>query len=264
MKYGFIGLGNMASAIIRGLVKNGVPGANIYGSSARAATGQALAAATGLQPCASSLEVVEKAEVIVLAVKPQVLPQVLEEIKEQPLEGKLFISIAGGLTLAWLRGSLGPVPLVRVMPNINSKIGAATSLLCAGPDASADHIAQAREIFSAVGSVMEIPEHLFAAATAISGASPAFSYMYIDALARAGVRFGIPKRLALEIAASSVLGSARMILESDEHPMSLADQVCSPAGTTIAGVLSLRENAFESAVHQAVEAVVRRDGEIAK
>ena len=264
MKYGFIGLGNMASAIIRGLVKNGVPGADIYGGSARPATGQALAKAIGLTACASSADVVKNADVIVLAVKPQVLPGVLDEIKSLPLEGKLFISIAAGLTLSWLRGSLGPVPIVRVMPNINAKIRAATSLLCAGPDASEENVKTARDIFEAVGTVTEIPEHLFAAATAISGASPAFTYMYIDAMARAALRFGIPKKLALEIAASSVAGSAKMILESDEHPMSLADQVCSPAGTTIAGVVSLQKNAFESAVQQAVEAVILRDREIAK
>lgn len=264
MKYGFIGLGNMASAIIGGLVKNGVAGADIYGVSARPATAEALARATGLNACASSAELVAKSNVIVLAVKPQVLPGVLEEIKDLPLEGKLFISIAAGLTLAWLRGSLGPVPIVRVMPNINAKIGAATSLLCAGADAGAEHVRTARGIFEAVGSVTEIPEALFAAGTAISGASPAFTYMYVDALARAALRFGIPKKLALEIAASSVAGSARMILESGEHPMHLADQVCSPAGTTIAGVVSLQENAFESAVHQAVEAVILRDREIAK
>ncbi|MDR1126280.1 MAG: pyrroline-5-carboxylate reductase [Deltaproteobacteria bacterium] len=264
MKYGFIGLGNMASAIIRGLVKNGVPGADIYGSGARPATGQALAGSVGLNACAGNAAVVASADVIVLAVKPQVLPGVLEEIKALPLDGKLFISIAAGLTLAWLRGSLGPVPLVRVMPNINSKIGAATSLLCAGPDANEEQVRIAREIFSTVGTVSDIPEHLFAAATAISGASPAFTYMYIDAMARAALRFGLPRKLALKIAASSVAGSARMILESDEHPMSLADQVCSPAGTTIAGVVSLQRNAFESAVHQAVEAVILRDREIAR
>jgi pyrroline-5-carboxylate reductase len=264
MNYGFIGLGNMCSAIIRGMVGKGnfAPG-TIFGYDISPTAAQALAKVTGIQLCASNLEVIKNSDVVVLGVKPQVLSQVLAEIKTAPLSGKLFLSIATGKDLDFLQKGLGQdLPVIRIMPNINARVGAGTT--CISPNSKADskQVQIARDIFASVGLVFELEENMIEAFMSISGAAPAYSYIYIDALARAAVRFGMPRKLALEIAASQVLGSAKMVLESGEHPYDLADQVCSPGGTTIMGVLALQELGFESAVHKAVEACIGREREL--
>lgn len=260
MRYGFIGLGNMASAIIRGMLRGGLCAPNdIYGYDVNPETAGPLQADTGIS-LASGLKDVTAADVVILCVKPQALGGVLADIKALSLTGKLFISIAAGKDLAFLLAGLGEnTPVIRVMPNINAKVGAATSAYAANSHARGEHKAIVSRLFSSVGTVMELPEALFSVFSALAGAAPAFCYLYIDALARAGVRGGMPRKLALEAAASTVLGSAKMILESGEHPFELIDQVSSPGGTTVEGICALQRLGFESAVHQAVEAVVNKD-----
>jgi pyrroline-5-carboxylate reductase len=264
MNYGFIGLGNMGSSIIRGMVSKGnIPPKTILGYDIFPATAQAVVEAAGIQLCASNTEVVKNSDVVVLAVKPQMMSQVLAEIKSSPLSGKLFLSIATGKDLDFLQKGLGQdVPIIRIMPNINARVGAATTCISPNSKADAKQVQIARDIFATVGLVFEMAENMIEVFMSISGAAPAYSYIYIDALARAAVRFGMPKKLALEIAASQVLGSAKMVLESGEHPYDLADQVCSPAGTTIEGVLTLQALGFEHAVHKAVENCIMREREL--
>lgn len=259
MNIGFIGLGNMASAIIKGMTGSGAfRPEQILGYDPYAPAGEAVKKATGITVVPSVREAVA-AETVVLAVKPQVLPTVLLEVAKESRTVKLFISIAAGKPISFLREYLGEeVVVARVMPNINAKVGAATSAFTA-PEASEEQKKTVVDIFSSVGTVTELPEHLFSIFTAVSGSSPAFTYMYIDALAKAAVRGGVPRHQALAIAASSVFGSAKMVLEGGEHPMELVDQVSSPAGTTIEGVMALQENGFEHAVHAAVEAAAARD-----
>ena len=261
MNYGFIGLGNMASAIIKGMLTVECFSANnIFGYDPYPAGARALAEATGITLCGSNADLAKAADVIIIAVKPQMMAQALKEITAGPIEGKLFISIAAGKDIAFMQEFLGPdAPIVRIMPNINSKVRAATSALAPSPKATEEHKKIARDIFSTIGTVTELPESLIGTFMAIASAAPAFSYMYIDALARAGVRFGMSKKLALEIASSQVFGSAKMVMESNEHPFDLIDQVCSPAGTTIEGITALQANGFEAAVHKAVEAALLRD-----
>ena len=261
MQYGFIGLGNMASAIIKGMLQaQRFDPADIYGHTPRPGNAEALLNSTGIGFCSTQEELAAAVDVIVLAVKPQVLPSVLPGIAALPLDGKLVISIAAGKPLAFFEEALGHnTAIARVMPNINAKAGASTSAFTANSRVTEPQSAAIPSMFAAVGSIMEIPEHLFPIFSAVAGAAPAFCYMYIDALARAGVRGGMPRKLALEAAASTVLGSAKMVLESGEHPFALIDQVTSPGGTTIEGICALQRLGFESAVHQAVEAVVTKD-----
>jgi pyrroline-5-carboxylate reductase len=265
MRYGFIGLGNMASSIIRGMVGRGNFSAGaVYGFDPSQAAREALVKAAGIRICSSNLEVVNNSEVVVLAVKPQIMGQILAEIQSAPLEGKLFLSIAAGKDLEFLQKSLGAdLPIIRIMPNINSRVGAASTCISPNGRAEARHVQIARDIFSTIGAVFELPEAMIDVFMGIASAAPAYTYIYIDALARAAVKFGMPKKLALEIAASQVCGSAKMVLESGEHPYDLVDQVCSPAGTTIEGVCALQELGFAHATHKAVEAAVLRDRQLA-
>ena len=259
MRYGFLGLGNMATAIIRGMVKSGAyEKSEIFGYDPQQSQIQNLERSCGLVACSGPAELAAAVDVVVLAVKPQVLPQVLPQIGPG-CSGKLVISIAAGKDIAFLRAGLGNVAVIRVMPNINARVGAATSCFSAGPGATQDHKELARALFETVGTVVELPESQIAAFSAIAGASPAFTYIYIDALARAAVKAGMPRQVAQAAAASAVMGSAKMVMESGEHPHALVDQVCSPGGTTIQGVCKLADCAFEGAVEQAVSAVIERD-----
>ena len=261
MRYGFIGLGNMASAIIRGMIASELcaPG-DIYGYEIRPEAARLLCKATSIPLCDTLEQTVAAADVLILAVKPQVLGSVLHDLKAFALQDKLIISIAAGKDLAFLGEGLGAqASIVRVMPNINAKVGASTSAFTANAQVTEEQKRTVEALFAAIGTVMELPETLFPVFSAIAGAAPAFCYMYIDALARAGVKGGMQRAQALEAAASTVLGSARMILESSEHPFTLIDQVTSPGGTTIEGICTLQRLGFESAVHQAIEAVVQKD-----
>ncbi|MDR2489066.1 MAG: pyrroline-5-carboxylate reductase [Desulfovibrio sp.] len=264
MKHGFVGLGNMGLAIIKGMIdsRNYPPG-DILAYDPYSAAGRAAVAAMGVEVC-PSLAAVAAADILLLAVKPQVMPSVLKDLRASDLSKKLIISIAAGRSLTFLQEGLGHgAAIIRVMPNINAKVGAAISAFAATSHCGEAHKDAVRALFATVGTIVELAEEHFSIFTAVAGSSPAFSYMYIDALARAAVRGGIPKAKALEIAASAVYGSAKMILEGNEHPFALVDQVCSPGGTTIEGVCRLQECGFESAVHKAVAAVALKDAQLA-
>jgi len=260
MNYGFIGLGNMSTAIIKGMFQNKTFDAHtIYGVNRTYQKTEKLAEAYNIVPCRTIEEIMTKCDVIVLGVKPQVLPSILPEVSQFLREEQIIISIAAGKTLAYLHEELNNhSALFRVMPNINAVVGASTSCFSTNFDnEQAKNII--REMFATIGSIEELPEDLFSIFTTIGCASPAFTYLYIDSLARAAVREGMSKEVALKIAASSVLGSAKMVLESNEHPWQLIDQVCSPGGTTIQGVTSLQVNHFESTIYDAVAAVTNKD-----
>lgn len=266
MKFGFIGLGNMASAIIKGMVASGqYEAANIFGFNRSTAKTENLATNYGITASTSIETLVQAVDVVVLSVKPQMLPDVLPLIRPLLRPEQIIISIAAGKPLAYFQEQLGEdVSIIRVMPNINATIGASTSCFSTLPTATIEQKQIVQQMFATVGSIIELPEHQFSIFTSIACSSPAFSYLYIDSLARAAVKEGMPKQLALEIAASSVLGSAKMVLQSEEHPWTLIDQVCSPGGTTIEGVTSLQVNHFESTIYEAVDAVTSKDRTLAK
>lgn len=261
MTYGFIGLGNMATAILRGMAKDGAFENNaLYGFDTYTARMDELGKEIGLKAAKDAVEVCEKADVILLAVKPQVLPTVMPQIAEVLTEKKLLVSIAAGKPTAFYEGYFNAeIPMVRVMPNINARVCAAASAVCAGKFAGEKHLETVRGMFRSVGSVFDLPEQHFPAFGALGGASGAFIYLYIDALASSGVKAGLPRALSQQIAAQVVLGSAKLVQESTEHPIELCDQVCSPGGTTIEGVHTLKRLGFETAVQQAIDAIIEKD-----
>ncbi len=271
MTIGFIGAGTMAGAIVHGITASGVVApADVVLHDVHAPVAQALADDVGARGVTSADELVAGCDVVVLAVKPQVLPAVLDELRARITERRpLLVSIAAGISLDAIGSRLGDpeVPVVRVMPNVNAMIGAGMAAVCGNAAASAEDVARVVEIFSAVGEAVELAEQDFATYTAIAGSSPAFVFTFIDALARGAVRGGLPKALATRIAAQAVLGSARTVLERADDgvtPADLVDMVCSPGGTTIAGIVELEEAGFSPAVVRAVQAVAERDRELGR
>lgn len=235
MKYGFIGLGNMAGAIIAGMAACGkFKNDYLYGFNRSQGKTLALKEKHGLIPCASAAEVAEKADVIILAVKPQVLPEVMPEIAKGITKDKTVISIAAGKSIGWYEERLAK-------------------------GATADDIKIADGIFASVGKIYHIEEKMFPAFGALGGASGAFVLLYIDALAEAGVRAGFSRPMAEEIATATVMGSGALAMDSDEHPIALMNRVCSPGGTTVEGVCKLKELGFETAVQQALRAIIDKD-----
>lgn len=265
MKYGFIGLGNMASAILRGMNKSGqFENDTIYGYDISAEKCSQLEGEIGLDVCSSECEVAQKAETIVLAVKPQMMDSVLGKIGPCVDSSKLIITIAAGKPIGFYEARVPGVPLVRIMPNINAKVNCAVSGLCGGNYAVEAHKAVARKIFETVGTVFEIAENQFPAFSALGGASGAFVLMLIDSIASAGVKAGLPRALSQDVACQVVMGSAKLASLSREHPAELIDSICSPGGTTIEGVHTLKKMGFESAVHEGINAIIEKDYKLGK
>jgi len=255
MNYSFIGLGMMAEAIIRGMSAS-LPG-KIFGYDTSPARFEAL---SGLvEPCKTAAEAVSKGDMVVFAVKPNVLGSVLDSLRGAFAPEKLLVSIAAGKSTDFIREHSGAERIVRVMPNLGATVMAGSAALCPAPGASEEDVSAVRAVFEAVGSAVEISEGLIPVFSGVASCSPAFTFEYIDALALAGVRGGMKYNDALRAAASAVMGSAKLVLESAEHPSQLRDRVCSPGGTTIEGVSKLKERGFEAAVIAAVEATVEKD-----
>lgn len=260
MKLGFIGAGNMANAILRGIVeKAAVSSQDIFVYNRHKEKADLCKEKYNVNVSGSLNDLIENSDCVVLAVKPKEFPTLLPQIAE--IKKNLFlISIAAGKTIKEISSYFtSDTAIVRVMPNINAKVGASMSAYCKNDVVTDEQEEFVNHIFSACGKIIYVDEEQFPIFGAVAGCSPAYAYMYIDSLARAAVKHGMNKKTALEIAAQTVLGSAKLILESDEHPWELVDQVCSPGGTTIEGVLSLQENGFESAVINAVDASFNKD-----
>lgn len=265
MSVGFIGCGNMATAIIKGIIKSKTVAENeinvfdIYEPAV-----EKLTAEYKINKCADECEIVSESNTVILAVKPNVLPQVLNKINAALEESDtLLISIAAGKSTEFIRSALShDNRIIRVMPNINATVGEAMCAYTANETATQSDKQTAESIFSGVGKVMYLEENYFPLFGVIGGCGPAFAYMFIDAMARAGVKNGMKKDTALMVAAQTVLGSAKMILDSPEHPWELIDKVCSPGGTTIEAVTSLQADGFEAAVHKAIDAAVDKDSKL--
>ena len=255
MKLGFIGTGNMASAIMGGVIKNHIFDANeIIGSDLFAASRENVKSKFGIQVTESNTEVVKEAEVIVLSVKPQFYSEVIAEIKDYISENQIVITIAPGKTLAWLEEQFGKqVKIVRTMPNTPALVGEGMTAAVANEYMSAEEIEYAKTILASFGKVEMIPERLMNAVVSVSGSSPAYVYMMIEAMADAAVSGGMPRPQAYQFAAQAVLGSAKMVLETGMHPGALKDMVCSPAGTTIEAVRVLEERGFRSSIIEAMK-----------
>ena len=225
---------------------------------------QQLAALTASYPvnvAESNVQVARECEFIILAIKPVYMRGVLEEIQKYSYNKKI-ISIAAGWSTAMLTEILGRengIQVLRVMPNTPALVGAGFTAICEENSFSKASLGWAKELFATLGVVQVLPERLFDAVVAVSGSSPAYVYMFIEAMADGAVRLGMPRKMAIQAAAQAVLGSAKMVLSTGEHPAALKDNVCSPGGTTIEAVQALEKNGFRAAVLEAMEACARKN-----
>lgn len=254
----------MGEALVRGLIRAGIYAPDeITAFDTDTARVRRLAEEVGITAAVDAVQAVREAEVVLLAVKPQVIEAALAPLREVLTAGQTLISIAAGVSTAQLEAALAAaVPVVRVMPNTPCLVGEAASALCLGQHAGEQHRAQAHRIFDAVGVAVDIEEKLIDAVTGLSGSGPAYVYIFIEALADGGVRAGLPRAVAQQLAAQTVLGAARMVLETGQHPGVLKDMVASPGGTTIAGVGALEAHGFRAAAMDAVRAAADRAREM--
>lgn len=263
VRIGFLGAGRMATALARGWLRAGLVRADgCIASDPLPPARQAFTSDTACPAVVDNREVVRAADLLVLAVKPQSMAALLEEIRPH-VSGRLVVSIAAGVTLRQLTAGLGPAcRLVRVMPNTPCLIGASASAYSPGDNATAEDVAWVDRLLNAVGVAFRLPEHLLDAVTGLSGSGPAFVYLMIEALSDGGVRVGLPRDVATALAAQTVLGAARMVLETHSHPGVLKDMVASPGGTTIAGLHALERGGVRGALMDAVDAATRRAAEL--
>ena len=260
---GFLGAGQMATALAVGWAKAGLlDRVSSLASDPHPAAQNKFATATKLTAITSNADLMAAADLIVLAVKPQTLDGVLKEVAPLVEPRHLFVSIVAGVTLHRLSVALGPTArLVRVMPNTPALVGASATGVAGG---SQEDAALVEKLFAAVGVAVRVPEPLLDAVTGLSGSGPAYVFVLIEALADGGVRAGLPRDVALKLAAQTVLGSAKMVLETGTHPAALKDAVASPGGTTIAGLHALEQAGFRAGLMNAVVAASTRATELGK
>lgn len=255
MKLGFIGCGNMASAIMNGIIANGLMkpedmiGADIFAPSC-----ERVKESLGIQIAENNKEVVRTADAFVLSIKPQFYEEVIREIRDEVRDDQLIITLAPGKTLAWLEETFAkPVKIVRTMPNTPAMVQEGMTAACPNANVTTEELEYVLRILRSFGEVEVVAERLIDAVVAVSGSSPAYVYMLIEAMADAAVAEGMPRNQAYTFAAKTVMGSAKMVLETGKHPGELKDMVCSPGGTTIEAVKVLEETGFRASVMQAME-----------
>lgn len=263
MKLAAIGTGKLGSAILRGWVTSGqllpaeltLPGRF---------SGVALAAELGARVMPTNRETVVGAEVLLLAVKPYQLVSVLTEVREALTPECLIISVAAGVPTSTLEAVLSEgQPVLRVLPNTPAQISASASALCRGKSATDSHVATVSRLFSALGLCLEVAESQMDAVVGVAASGVAFVYLFLEALTDGGVRMGLPRPAARQLAAQTLIGAGRMALETGQHPMELKDAVTTPAGTTMAGIAVLESAAFRGIVMEAVRAATERSAELA-
>jgi pyrroline-5-carboxylate reductase len=262
---GFIGAGNMAEALIRGLVKGGhVASRSITASAPRNERLTELVEGYGIAVTRDNREAARQ-RIVVLSVKPQIMDKVLREIADQLQPGALVISIAAGVDTEMIEQACPDgVRVVRAMPNTPAKVGAGATAISPGKHASAEDLALARAMFDAVGITVQLDESHLDAVTGLSGSGPAYIFLILEALADAGVKVGLSRRDAQRLAAQTVMGSAKLLLDTDEHPGRLKDMVTSPGGTAIAGLHTLEQGGLRTTLINAVETATKRAKELGR
>jgi pyrroline-5-carboxylate reductase len=265
-RFGFIGAGRMATALAKGFVERGLAASSqLIASDPSSAAAEQFERATGGRVVSDNLQVAEQADCLFLAIKPQHMADLLGELARSLNKRHLVVSVAAGVPLATISKGLGAGPrLVRVMPNTPCLVGHGASAYCLGPGATADDGQLVGKLLESVGLALEVDEKLLDAVTGLSGSGPAFVFLMIEALSDGGVRMGLPRDVALALAAQTVRGAAELVLSSGQHPAVLKDQVASPGGTTIAGLQALESGAVRGAFMAAVEAAARRSVELGK
>ncbi|OQW37024.1 MAG: pyrroline-5-carboxylate reductase [Nitrospira sp. SG-bin1] len=262
-KVAFVGGGRMAEALISGILSSGLARPEgIQVADPDAARLDHLKRQYGVQVGAGNQETVASSDIAVLAVKPQVMADVLKEIGHV-LATRLVISVAAGVRLSRMIEACGPqARVIRAMPNTPAMVGEGMTAMAIGPGVGEHEMACARRIFESVGRVVPVDERLMDAVTGMSGSGPAYVFLMIEAMADGGVKMGLPRETASLLAAQTVLGAARMVLETGQHPAQLKDQVASPAGTTIAGLHRLEEGGLRAVLIDAIEAATKRSQEL--
>ncbi len=262
MKIGFIGLGNMAGAMIGGLIKNGTPAGDIIGYDVSEAMCSKRKEEFHITIAESNDAIAKACDRIVLAVKPQFLAAALSEVSKFSSD-TVIISIVAGKTLEFLSDVIkGTKKIIRCMPNTAALVGAAMTGVTPREEVTKEELESAISIIESFGKAVIVPEKLMDTVTGVSGSSPAFVFMFIEAMADAAVLEGMPRAMAYEFAAGAVYGSAKLMMETGKHPGELKDMVTSPAGTTIMGVKALEDGAFRSTVMDAVVAATERSKEL--
>jgi pyrroline-5-carboxylate reductase len=264
MKIGFVGAGNMAEALMKGIISAGMALADdITASDVMPERRDFIAKTIGVSVTGDNIEVVRSSDIIVLAVKPNHVGPVLEELKPYLSSDHLLISIAAGVKIDVMERHLNwGVRVVRVMPNQPCLVGASASAFALGRSARKEDKETVQRVLESVGVAFALDEKLLDAVTGLSGSGPAYVYMFIEALADGGVLAGLPRDVATILAAQTVFGSAKTVLETRKHPGELKDMVASPGGTTIEGIRALEENGFRGAVMDAIEAGAKKSAEL--
>ena len=267
--FSFIGAGRMAEAIFSGLIKSGMVSADSI-TIADVSEKRVLEMKNkyGLRPAASdtsaSLEKAAKSDIIILAVKPQNARDVLSGVKAYLKAGHIVISIMGGVPLRLIESYITEASVIRVMPNAPMLVGEGAAGIALGSRAGSDEGELVMQIFDCVGTACLCPEYLIDPITSVSGCGPAFAYMFIEALADGGVEMGLTRELAYKLAAQTLIGAGQMVLQTGEHPGKLKDDVCSPGGSTIAGVHALENGGFRGTVMNAVAQAKKRMEDVGK
>lgn len=262
---GFIGGGNMAEALIRGLLATGMSPERILVSEPLEARKKLLTERYKVVVNSDNSGVAKASGVLLLAIKPQMAAAVLPELRDSIEESTLLVSIMAGVTTSAIEAAIQKsTRVVRVMPNTPALVMEGASALCRGKYADTDDLTLAEAIFAQVGSTCRVEEKLLDAVTGLSGSGPAYVLAFLEALADGGVKNGLPRDTALALAAQTIMGTARLYLETGEHPAALRDKVTSPGGTTIAGLHALEQGCFRSSVINAVDAATSRSKELGK
>ncbi|MCA1664743.1 MAG: pyrroline-5-carboxylate reductase [Myxococcales bacterium] len=261
---GFLGTGNMAEALIKGLIAAGVvEPQKIHGSDPRRERCEELKRRYGIHATTNNADVVRHSEIVVLSVKPQILPKVLDEVAPHLKPSALVVSIAAGVPVSAIEARLPEgTRVVRTMPNTPALVGAGATAIAAGQHAKDDDVEATQRIFAAVGMTVVLDESQLDAVTGLSGSGPAYVFLIIEALSDAGVKMGLSRYNSLALAAQTVLGSAKLLLDTNEHPGRLKDMVTSPGGTAIAGLHTLEAGGLRTTLINAVEAATNRSREL--
>lgn len=254
MKLAVIGAGNMSSALVNGIISNGVMKASSVTVTDPDESKLTTIAAIGVNTSKDNSKAAFDADVIILAVKPNIYPKVLEQLSQlDNLTEKIFVTIAPGISIAKVKSYLkADVKVIRTMPNTPAMVGEGMTALCYEAPVTEEEYTAVERLFQAVGETQLLEEKLLDAVVSVSGSSPAYVYMMIEAMADAAVYDGIPRAAAYKLAAQAVMGSAKMVLESGKHPGELKDMVCSPGGTTICAVQVLEDEGFRSSIIKAM------------
>ncbi|KAL0316770.1 UNVERIFIED_CONTAM: Pyrroline-5-carboxylate reductase [Sesamum radiatum] len=261
---GFIGAGKMAESIARGVVKSGVLPASRIRTAHRGTARRTAFESFGVKVLDENSQVVQESDVVVFSVKPQVVKDVVLQLRPLLSEKKLLVSVAAGVKLKDLQEWAGHSRFIRVMPNTPAAVGVAASVIGLGAAATKDDGELISKLFGAIGKVWTADEKLFDAITGLSGSGPAYIYLAIEALADGGVAAGLPRELALGLASQTVLGAASMAVTGGKHPGQLKDDVASPGGTTIAGIHELEKAGFRGILMNAVVAAAKRSRELSQ